>query len=88
MGKAFWCWVKGVRTIPFPFALSPLPFSSTAPGVRSKREINTCANDFVGLGNLMQMCGLRTGVHYKQAAVFQPEVRWSAADRFYLEFTT
>ena len=56
--------------------------------VRSKCQINPSANDFVGLWNLMQMCRLAARVHYKQAAVFQPEVHWSAADGFDLEFAT
>ncbi len=58
------------------------------PGMRSKREINTCANHFVGLWNLMQMSRLTTRVHHKQTSVFQPEVRWSAISRFDLEFAT
>ena len=61
---------------------------STAFGMRSEGKINTGANHLVGFRNLMQMCRLTAGVHYKQAAVFEPEVRWSAADGFDLEFAT
>ncbi|AUB35237.1 hypothetical protein COO91_01111 [Nostoc flagelliforme CCNUN1] len=76
-----------MRTIPFPFALSPLPLSSPAC-VRSKCEINSRANDFVGFGNLVQMCGLTTRVLHLQTAVFQPEVSGFAIFRFDLEFAT
>ena len=75
-----------MKTIPFPFALSPLPFSSPPSGVWSKRQINTGANHFVGFGDLMQMRRLTTGMHHKQAPVFQPEIGWFAISRFDLEF--
>ncbi len=34
------------------------------------------------------MCRLAAWVHYEQAAVFQPEIRWFAISRFDLEFAT
>lgn len=69
-------WLKGkgkrkkslIPPYPFPLLLSP------ASGVRSKREIKTRANDFVGFRNLMQMSRLTTRVHHEQAPVFQPEI--------------
>ncbi len=57
-------------------------------GVRSKRQINTCANHFVGFRNLVQMSRLTAWVLHLQAAVFQLKVRWSTTDGFDLEFAT
>ena len=52
----------------------------------SEGQINSRANNFVGLGNLVQMRRLTTWVHHKQTPVFQPEIRWFAISRFDLEF--
>ncbi len=56
--------------------------------MRSECKIDTCANDFVGFRNLVQMSGLTARVHDKQAPVFQPEVSGFAISRFDLEFAT
>ncbi|ODH01312.1 hypothetical protein A4S05_29365 [Nostoc sp. KVJ20] len=41
----------------------------------SEGQINSRANDFVCLGNLMQMRRLTARVHHKQTAVFKPEIQ-------------
>ncbi|MHC5722264.1 MAG: hypothetical protein ACYTX0_62195, partial [Nostoc sp.] len=56
------------------------------PGVWSEGQINSCANNFVGFGDLVQMSRLAARVHHKQAPVFEPEIRWFAISRFDLEF--
>jgi hypothetical protein len=66
----------------------PARVLSPASCVWSECEIDTCTNDFVGLGNLMQMSRLTTGVHQKQAAVFKPEIHCFAISRFDLKLAT